>query len=118
MSKAESLVWVFLASAVLVYGNGRHDLITVILHHPSVWRKGYYLGLAGLGVNMLVFLYLAIWGPLFSSSQEPVSKITSNSPVAIHIGTAAGLSATIGFLTALWPVWSWLTPLILVMKEQ
>ena len=24
-------------------------------------RKGYYLGLAGLGVNMLVFLYLAIW---------------------------------------------------------
>ncbi|DBA85594.1 hypothetical protein WJX77_003877 [Trebouxia sp. C0004] len=113
MSKAESLIWVFLASAVLVYGNGRHDMITVVMHHPSVWSKGYYLGIAGLGVNMLVFLYLAIWGPLPSSSQEPVGNITYNSPVAIHIGTAAGLSATIGFLTALWPIWSWLTPLML-----
>ncbi len=96
MSKAESLIWVFLASVVLVYDNGRHDLITVVLYHPSVWRylhflvallqclsvrviqpfsrsgsgpdltvmtcrKGYYFGLAGLGVNMLIFLYLAIW---------------------------------------------------------
>lgn len=113
MSKAESLFWVFLASAVLVYGNGRHDLITVVLHHPSVWSKGYYFGVTGLGVNILVFLYLAIWGPLLSSFQEPASNITYNSPVAIHIGTAAGLSATMGFLTALWPVWSWLTPLIL-----
>ncbi|KAL0053788.1 hypothetical protein WJX82_010785 [Trebouxia sp. C0006] len=113
MSKAESLIWVLLASAVLVYGNGRHDLITVVLHHPSVWRKGYYLGIAGLCVNMLVFLHLAIWGPLLSSPKEPVSNITHKSPIAIHIGTAAGLSASIGFLTALWPVWSWLTPLIL-----
>ena len=43
MSKAESLFWVFLASAVLVYGNGRHDLITVALHHPSVWRYLHFL---------------------------------------------------------------------------
>ncbi len=43
MSKAESLIWVFLASAVLVYGNGRHDLITVVLHHPSVWRYLHFL---------------------------------------------------------------------------
>ncbi len=43
MSKAESLIWVFMASAVLVYGNGRHDLITVVLHHPSVWRYVHFL---------------------------------------------------------------------------
>lgn len=43
MSKAESLIWVLLASAVLVYGNGRHDLITVVLHHPSVWRYFHLL---------------------------------------------------------------------------
>ena len=36
--KMEALAWVVLAAAVLTYGNGRHDLITVVLHHPGVWR--------------------------------------------------------------------------------
>ncbi len=34
----EAWAWVFAAIAVLVYGNGRHDFITVVLHHPAVWR--------------------------------------------------------------------------------
>ena len=63
MSKAESLVWVFLASAVLVYGNGRHDLITVILHHPSVWRYLHFL------VALLQCLSVTLFHP-FSRSDN------------------------------------------------
>ena len=34
----EACAWVLSAVIVLVYGNGRFDLITVLLHHPDVWR--------------------------------------------------------------------------------
>lgn len=34
----ERLLWLAAAAAVLFYGNGHHDLFTVALHHPDVWR--------------------------------------------------------------------------------
>ena len=37
-TKVEAFAWMVLAAAVITYGNGRHDLITVVLHHPGVWR--------------------------------------------------------------------------------
>ena len=78
-------LWILLAVFVGFYGNGKHDVITVARQHPDVWRymaavlthvpalhsldppvgvtcrKAYYVGVAGVGVNIGVFLYLAFW---------------------------------------------------------
>ena len=37
-SIAERILWVLAAAGVVVYGNGRHDFLTVCLYHPSIWR--------------------------------------------------------------------------------
>ena len=37
-STLEASAWLLLAVATIIYGNGRHDLVTVVLHHPDIWR--------------------------------------------------------------------------------
>lgn len=34
----QAVLWILLALFVIIYGNGKHDLITVARHHPAVWR--------------------------------------------------------------------------------
>ena len=36
--KLEASAWLFLALATLVYGNGKNDFVTVVLHHPEICR--------------------------------------------------------------------------------
>mmetsp|Transcript_44427 Transcript_44427/g.114966 ORF Transcript_44427/g.114966 Transcript_44427/m.114966 type:complete len:188 (-) Transcript_44427:117-680(-) len=109
-NKIEAVAWVLAAAGVAVYGDGEADMLHIVLHHASVKRDWLFFGLAMVGVNVAIFLYLAVW---LNVVRGVAGEWEEAAPMAIPIGTCAGLIACFAFMVALWPIWSFLTPILL-----
>ena len=83
---AHSLGWVLAALAIIYYT----DLIDVIRYDQRLNHS--FLSLAGLsgGVLLVTILYLALWVPFRAT--RPIVDLAKHAPVAIPVGTAAGVA--------------------------
>ncbi|KXZ56163.1 hypothetical protein GPECTOR_1g14 [Gonium pectorale] len=57
----ESLFWTAAACLVVVYGSGKHDLVTLLLTDERVNRMFLALGIINMFFNGCLFAYVYIW---------------------------------------------------------
>ncbi|KAK9828619.1 hypothetical protein WJX72_001078 [[Myrmecia] bisecta] len=100
------------AAGALWYGDGYKNLLTVLAQSPNVARVWLYIGFAFLAANLGIFLYLTVWLGAVCGVKE---EWEVSSPWSIPAATGTGLSAGLMLTIALWPVWSFATPVVLLV---
>ncbi|KAL8149716.1 uncharacterized protein LOC141708893 [Apium graveolens] len=106
----ENLLWLASAVFIVYYGDRRSNFIYLLLHDDRIRRIPLYLGMLGVSLNIIFFLYtsMLIWG--FRKSNE---KWEISSTAALPFITLLGAISFCLFCFALWPIWSFLTlPLV------
>lgn len=68
------------------------------------------LGWTCLALGAVVVVYLAFYVPLVDGVS--LDDLQSHCPNAVFGGMISGVVMLLSFTVALWPVWGWLTPLI------
>ncbi|KAJ8770177.1 hypothetical protein K2173_011512 [Erythroxylum novogranatense] len=109
----ENVIWIASALFILYYGDRHSNLISVLWNDKRIKRWPLYLGMVGLGVNVVIFLYTSMFTWTVRRFDE---KLDLSSIPALPILTLLGLLSYCLFSFALWPIWSFLTlPLLFTL---
>ena len=105
-TKIHALIWCILAGVTLV----STDFLVVIFESDKVNRLYFNLALICIAINTVIGFYLCIYVPYIARIDLPWEVYCPRMiPALTIIGTLCGVL----LLKALWPVWGFLTPLIL-----
>ncbi|BBN01534.1 hypothetical protein MPTK1_2g08160 [Marchantia polymorpha subsp. ruderalis] len=107
----ENSLWLSAASYILYYGDSHSNFFTVLTSNPRIVRRPFFVGLICVGINTLIFFYLAVWLRHVKKKDDDWEEIA---PGAIPTATILGVAAFLMFIFALWPVWGFLTIPLLV----
>ncbi|KJE91298.1 hypothetical protein CAOG_08606 [Capsaspora owczarzaki ATCC 30864] len=102
----EGVVWFGLALLIYRFTN----FPEVIMFDSRIRRSYLHFGLALMGVNVLISLYLVVYLRWIRKSQAAWEV---EAPYAIPIITACGVLAAVLLSIAIWPVWGILSPFFL-----
>ncbi|CAN0900241.1 hypothetical protein LINGRAHAP2_LOCUS20736 [Linum grandiflorum] len=109
----ENLVWIASAIFVVYYGDGHSNMVFLLWHDGRVRRVPLYLGMAGVGFNVLIFLYTSLFAWSVRRFDE---KWELSSIAALPWVTVLGLLSFFLFCIALWPIWKiWTLPLLFTL---
>ncbi|KAF5482148.1 hypothetical protein F2P56_002739 [Juglans regia] len=109
----ENFLWLASATFIIYYGDGHSNLIYLLWHDGRIRRLPLYLGMVGVGLNIVIFFYssMSAW-----SVRRLDEKWELNSVSALPFVTILGLVSFCLFSFALWPIWSFLTlPLLFTL---
>ncbi|KAG1675446.1 hypothetical protein FOA52_001745 [Chlamydomonas sp. UWO 241] len=103
--------WLLLAAVLAYYGNGRADLITLLLHSPRLNRAFVNVAFAALSLNAALFIYMAVW----LEGVRRVPDAAAAVPWLVPAGAVTFAITFVSFIVGLWPVFSVLAlPLVMV----
>ncbi|CAI9100177.1 OLC1v1037119C2 [Oldenlandia corymbosa var. corymbosa] len=106
----ENFLWIASAVFIIYYGDRHSNFIFLLWHDERIRRIPLYMGMLGVGLNILFFLYMSMlaWGVRKNNENWEISSIA-----ALPVLTVLGLTSFCLFTFALWPIWSFLTlPLV------
>ncbi|KAM0003891.1 putative transmembrane protein [Helianthus debilis subsp. tardiflorus] len=109
----ENVLWFVSASLIIYLGDWHSNLIYILFHDGRIRRIPLYLGLFGVSLNVVYFVYTSMlaWGVRKSSERWELSSTD-----ALPYVTIVGLVSFCFFCFALWPIWSFLTlPLVFTL---
>ncbi|XP_058206832.1 uncharacterized protein LOC131320223 isoform X1 [Rhododendron vialii] len=109
----ENFLWIASAVFIIFLGDGHSNFIFILWHDDRIRRVPFYLGMVGVGLNVIFFLYtsLSAW-----SSRKSGEKWDSPSTSALPFVTLLGIISFCLFSFSLWPLWSFLTlPLLFTL---
>ncbi|KAG0596621.1 hypothetical protein M758_UG270100 [Ceratodon purpureus] len=110
---AENLLWLTAAVFAIYYGDSRHHLFHVLLYDPRIRWFPFQLGLLCLATNAVIFAYLAVYLRHILKAEDKWELIA---PAAVPTATLVGLTSSLLFSIALWPIWGFLTlPLLFTL---
>lgn len=107
--KLEACLWILASLALCYFGNGEHDTLYVLRHDPRIYRPALFAAVMAGSVNGLVFLYVHVWVRIVHKPPEDLELVV---PWAIPLATAAFIICGLGFMSACWGVWNWITPVL------
>eukprot|EP00611_Tribonema_gayanum_P015252 TRINITY_DN27083_c0_g1_i1.p1 TRINITY_DN27083_c0_g1~~TRINITY_DN27083_c0_g1_i1.p1 ORF type:complete len:160 (-),score=43.35 TRINITY_DN27083_c0_g1_i1:82-561(-) len=107
-NKLHAAFWTIVAGVVVYYT----DFVRVLLQDDRVKRPWFNLATACFAVNCVIMGYLTLWLPLVQRVSTPWNIYC---PRAIPAATAVGVICGVSLNLALWSVWGFLTPLILLV---
>lgn len=107
--KMEAFLWVSAMSALLYYGDGNRNFFSMLLKNTRLNR--FYLNITYvlLGLNTSIFLFLNVW---LNWIKGNTLEWEVAAPWSIPAATLTGLATAVTIMVALWPVYSWLTPVV------
>lgn len=108
--KAVASVWVVVAAGIILFGNGESDLISIILFSPKVNRVLTNIALLCLAVNTALFTYIYFWLQYWCDVDRPLAA----APWVERYGAATFSVAFVSLILGLWPVFTFLTPVMTV----
>ncbi|CAI0389652.1 unnamed protein product [Linum tenue] len=109
----ENLLWIASSLFIVYYGDRHSNLIYLLWHDGRIRRMPLYFGMAGVGFNVLIFLYTSLFA---WSDRRFDEKWELSSLSALPWVTVLGLVSFCLFSVALWPIWSFLTiPLLFTL---
>ncbi|XP_028781409.1 transmembrane protein 128-like [Neltuma alba] len=114
----ENFLWIASAALIVYFGDRDSNLIYLLFHDERIKRLPMYLGMIGIGLNALVFIYTSIlaWSVKRFDEKWGLKKWEVTSVAALPFVTAFGLVSFCSFTFALWPIWSFLTlPLLFTL---
>ncbi|XP_021275473.1 uncharacterized protein LOC110410201 [Herrania umbratica] len=109
----ENVLWVGSALFIIYFGDRHSNLIYLLWHDERIRRMPLYLGLVGIGLNIVIFFYTSM---LAWSVRRFDEKWELLSISALPIITLLGLVSFCLLCFALWPIWGFLTlPLLFTL---
>mmetsp|Transcript_33749 Transcript_33749/g.99429 ORF Transcript_33749/g.99429 Transcript_33749/m.99429 type:complete len:186 (+) Transcript_33749:46-603(+) len=108
LDKAYALVWVVTAAIVIKLSNTP----SVFLYDKRVIRPLLHAALVLIGINTVLVIYLAIYLPKIKGIQDS-SAWDVYCPRVVPSMALFGVVAAILLIRCTWPVWGFLSPLIL-----
>mmetsp|Transcript_7022 Transcript_7022/g.8748 ORF Transcript_7022/g.8748 Transcript_7022/m.8748 type:complete len:166 (-) Transcript_7022:199-696(-) len=106
--KIQAFLWVCAATAVAHYTSTPQTLLS----SPLINRPIFNVAVVLLGINTVLMMYLAVYLPRFRGIKN-ASAWEVYCPRVIPIMTGVGIVASFLLIRATWPVWGFLSPLIL-----
>ncbi|KAI5640857.1 hypothetical protein M9H77_00159 [Catharanthus roseus] len=109
----ENFLWIASAVFIIYYGDGHSNFIFLLWHDDRIRRVPLYLGMSGVGLNVLYFLYTSMLALGFLKSTEKW-EISSMAALPSLDSFGSNDLSECRFSFALWPIWSFLIlPLVL-----
>ncbi|GAV68328.1 hypothetical protein CFOL_v3_11831 [Cephalotus follicularis] len=109
----ESVLWIASAVFIVYFGDRRSNLMHVLWHDKRIRRMPLYLGMAGVGLNVVIFFYSRM---LSWSIRRFDDKWDMPSISALPYVTLLGVVSFCLLSFAMWPIWSFLTlPLLFTL---
>ncbi|KAI8022271.1 hypothetical protein LOK49_LG03G01511 [Camellia lanceoleosa] len=106
----ENVLWIASAVFIIYYGDRHSNFIVILWHDDRIRRIPLYLGMVGVGLNIIFFLYTSMLAWNIRKSGE---KWDFSSTSALPFFTFIGVVSFFLFSFALWPIWSFLAlPLV------
>ncbi|KAK3788333.1 hypothetical protein RRG08_025063 [Elysia crispata] len=104
----QNFLWLGVALVVFYFS----DFVRVMIYDTSIKRMWYWIGVALMSIHIGTAAFLVIWLGFWK-------KISSDHwekqyPKTIPIATASFLLGILCLSVALWPVWGFLAPIILL----
>lgn len=101
----ENFIWIASAVFIIYFGDGHSNFIFILWRDGRIRRVPLYLGMVGVGLNLIFFLYTSL---LSWSSRKSSEKWDFSSTSALPFVTLLGIISFCLFSFALWPIWSFL----------
>ncbi|XP_054820401.1 uncharacterized protein LOC129319378 [Prosopis cineraria] len=114
----ENFLWLASAAFIIYFGDRRSNLIYLLCHDDRIRRLPLYVGMIGVGLNALIFIYTSIlaWSVRRLDEKWGLKKWEVTSVTFLPFVTVFGLFSFCLFSFALWPIWSFLTlPLLFTL---
>ena len=105
-TKLEALGWVAGGTFAVAYGDGKTNLVDLCRHDDRVARGWVYAAAGSAAVNVLIFLYLAVWVSWWKRAEWHL-----HAPHAVPLGTLCGLVTLFAFTVGTWPALGFLAPI-------
>lgn len=106
-TKIHAALWVIVAGAVIYYT----DFIKIILTDERINRVPLNLAVVAMVVIFAILFYLCIYLPIFEKIND-YRMWEVHCPNMIPMMTGAGAVCVISLMTAMWPVWGLLSPVL------
>ncbi|KAK8660867.1 hypothetical protein V6N13_051775 [Hibiscus sabdariffa] len=109
----ENVLWAASALFIIYFGDRHSNLIYLLWHDARIRRMPLYLGLIGIGLNVVVFFYTSM---LSWSVRRLDEKWELLSIISLPFLTLLGLISFCLLCFALWPIWGFLAlPLLFTL---
>lgn len=114
----ENFLWLASAAFILYFGDQHSNLIYLLCHDNRIRRLPLYLGMIGIGLNTMIFIYttILVWSARRFDEKWGLKKWEITSISMLPFATVFGIISFCLFSFALWPIWSFLTlPLLFTL---
>ncbi|KAG4930173.1 hypothetical protein AAZX31_17G112300 [Glycine max] len=114
----ENFLWLASAAFILYFGDQHSNLIYLLCHDNRIRRLPLYLGMIGIGLNTMIFIYttILVWSARRFDEKWGLKKWEVTSISVLPFATVFGIISFCMFSFALWPIWSFLTlPLLFTL---
>ncbi|KAG4383884.1 hypothetical protein GLYMA_13G168100v4 [Glycine max] len=115
----ENFLWLASAAFILYFGDQHSNLIYLLCHDNRIKRPPLYLGMIGIGLNIMIFIYTTTlaWSARRFDEKWGLKKWEITSISVLPFATVFGIISFCLFSFALWPIWSFLTLPLLVYQQ-
>ncbi|TNV75939.1 hypothetical protein FGO68_gene13910 [Halteria grandinella] len=107
--RGQALCWLLFA-AFIVY---KTNFFRELWENPHRVMFFFDLSLIGFGINISVMLYMTVYLPLVRGVPGESLDLEKECPQLIPVITICGIVSFFCMIFALWPIWGFLTPIIM-----
>ncbi|XP_019452321.1 PREDICTED: transmembrane protein 128-like [Lupinus angustifolius] len=106
-----NFLWLASAAFILYFGDHHSNFIYILCHDNRIIRLPLYLGMIGIALNALIFIYTSIlaWSVRRFDEKWGLKKLEITSITVLPFAIVSGIVSFCLFSFALWPIWSFLT---------
>uniref|UniRef100_A0A7S0X461 Transmembrane protein 128 n=1 Tax=Mantoniella antarctica TaxID=81844 RepID=A0A7S0X461_9CHLO len=109
--KLERLLWILASVALVSFGDGAHNLVTLVLHRYNEARLWFLIATLSLALNLCILSYLVV----YLQFHRRGSKWEDSASWALPVSCCLGAASFVGFGVVLWPIYGWTTPVVEVV---
>eukprot|EP00347_Sterkiella_histriomuscorum_P020286 403338390 len=104
--RGQALCWIT-ACAFMIY---KTNFFRQVWENPHKVTFFFDLAMIGIGINIAFMLYMTVYLPYIKRINEDFETYC---PQLIPVVTVIGIVSFFSLLIALWPIWGWLTPIMM-----
>ncbi|CAG5121465.1 unnamed protein product [Candidula unifasciata] len=105
----QNILWLGTAVAVFYFS----DFVNVLVYDLRIQSAWFWIGVLSIGLHLCIAVFLVFWLTLWKNVST--DEWETRYPSAVPVATASLVLGIICLCVGLWPVWGFLTPVILLV---
>ncbi|KAK9762298.1 hypothetical protein K7432_012113 [Basidiobolus ranarum] len=85
-------------------------------YDPRLYSTFFKMGLFSLGFSVLIFLYIAIYLPYIAGTPVDLKNWRVTIPRHVQASTSLGVASYFSFTIACWPIWGFMSPIVVFVE--